>query len=162
DLAALRSFSKAAEANGLSQPTVTRLVRQLEERLGGALIGRSQRAPQLTAPGPGYFPRARRPPRPLLQPGAARAAGSAAAGAAARGVRRAGAHGARRGDLFRRPLGHGAVRRALHRAVPARPRPPRLRASEAGLRARPRRLGRARPRVVPGPHARAGSAAVAR
>jgi len=54
DLATLRSFSKAADANGLSQPTVTRLVHQLEERLGGQLIDRSKRPPQLTALGREY------------------------------------------------------------------------------------------------------------
>jgi DNA-binding transcriptional LysR family regulator len=60
DLAGLRSFSKAAEANGLSQPTVTRLVRQLEERLGGSLIDRSKRPLQLTALGRDYFTGAKR------------------------------------------------------------------------------------------------------
>lgn len=55
DLATLRSFSKAAKANGLSQPTVTRLVHQLEERLGGQLIDRSKRPLQLTELGREYF-----------------------------------------------------------------------------------------------------------
>src|SRR5687768_14268843 len=54
DLATLRSFSKAAEANELSQPTVTRLVHQLEERLGGQLIDRSKRPLQLTPLGQAY------------------------------------------------------------------------------------------------------------
>src|SRR5947209_6835727 len=60
DLASLRSFSKAAEANGLSQPTVTRLVQQLEERLGGSLIDRSKRPLQLTAMGRDYYAGAKR------------------------------------------------------------------------------------------------------
>ena len=55
DLATLRSFSKAAEANGVSQPTVTRLVHQLEERLGGQLIDRSKRPLQLTPLGQAYY-----------------------------------------------------------------------------------------------------------
>src|SRR5438445_2338845 len=55
DLATLRSFSKAAEANGLSQPTVTRLVQQLEERLSGSLIDRSKRPLQLTPLGRDYY-----------------------------------------------------------------------------------------------------------
>jgi DNA-binding transcriptional LysR family regulator len=55
DLAGLRSFSKAAEVNNLSQPTVTRLVHQLEERLGGLLIDRSKRPLQLTALGQAYY-----------------------------------------------------------------------------------------------------------
>jgi DNA-binding transcriptional LysR family regulator len=54
DLASLRSFSKAAQANGMSQPTVTRLVRQLEERLGTPLIDRSHRPLQLTPAGQAY------------------------------------------------------------------------------------------------------------
>jgi DNA-binding transcriptional LysR family regulator len=54
DIAGLRSFSKAAAANQLSQPTVTRLVHQLEDRLGGRLIDRSRRPLQLTALGLAY------------------------------------------------------------------------------------------------------------
>ncbi len=60
DLAGLRSFSKAAQANGMSQPTVTRLVRQLEERLGTALIDRSHRPLQLTPAGEAYHAGCRR------------------------------------------------------------------------------------------------------
>jgi len=55
DLASLRNFSKAAAANELSQPTVTRLVHQLEERLGGRLIDRSKRPLQLTELGQAYY-----------------------------------------------------------------------------------------------------------
>src|SRR5438045_9515384 len=55
DLINLRSFSKAAEANELSQPTVSRLVHQLEERLGGQLIDRSKRPLQLTPLGQAYY-----------------------------------------------------------------------------------------------------------
>jgi len=55
DLATFRSFSKAAEANSISQPTVTRLVHQLEARLGGQLIDRSKRPLQLTALGKTYY-----------------------------------------------------------------------------------------------------------
>src|SRR5260370_22640748 len=54
DLASLRSFSRAAELNELSQPTVTRLVHQLEERLGGPLIDRSTRPLKLTDLGREY------------------------------------------------------------------------------------------------------------
>src|SRR5262249_43866137 len=50
-----RSFSKAAEANEISQPTVTRLVQQLETRLGGRLIDRSRRPLQVTALGQAYY-----------------------------------------------------------------------------------------------------------
>jgi DNA-binding transcriptional LysR family regulator len=55
DIVRLRSFSKAAAANELSQPTVTRLVQQLEERLGGALVDRSRRPLQLTPLGQAYY-----------------------------------------------------------------------------------------------------------
>src|SRR5713226_527531 len=55
DLVRLRSFSKAAAANETSQPTVSRLVHQLEERLGGELIDRSKRPLQLTALGQAYY-----------------------------------------------------------------------------------------------------------
>jgi DNA-binding transcriptional LysR family regulator len=55
DLINLGSFSKAAEANEVSQPTVSRLVHQLEERLGGQLIDRSKRPLQSTALGQAYY-----------------------------------------------------------------------------------------------------------
>jgi DNA-binding transcriptional LysR family regulator len=55
DIATLRSFSKAAAVNEMSQPTVTRVVQQLEERLGGALIDRSRRPLQLTPLGQAYY-----------------------------------------------------------------------------------------------------------
>jgi DNA-binding transcriptional LysR family regulator len=54
DIVNFRSFSRAAEVNNLSQPTVSRLVHQLEERLGGLLIDRSKRPLQLTPLGQGY------------------------------------------------------------------------------------------------------------
>lgn len=55
DLVSLRSFSKAAKANATSQPTVTRLIRDLEDRLGGQLIDRSKRPLQLTPLGQAYY-----------------------------------------------------------------------------------------------------------
>jgi DNA-binding transcriptional LysR family regulator len=55
DLADLRSFSKTAEANGISQPTVSRHLRQLEDRLGGPLIDRSRRPLRLTPLGQAYY-----------------------------------------------------------------------------------------------------------
>lgn len=55
DVAGLRSFSRAAAANALSQPTVTRLVRNLEKRLGGPLVDRSHRPLQLTPLGLAYL-----------------------------------------------------------------------------------------------------------
>jgi DNA-binding transcriptional LysR family regulator len=54
DVAELRSFSRAAAVNGISQPTVTRLIRQLEERLGGLLVDRTKRPPHLTDLGRDY------------------------------------------------------------------------------------------------------------
>ena len=55
ELASCRSFSKAAKANRISQPTVSRMIHQLEERLGGLLIDRSKRPLQLTAMGKTYY-----------------------------------------------------------------------------------------------------------
>src|SRR5438552_7701627 len=55
DLVNFRNFSKTAQANGLSQPTVTRMVQELETRLGGQLIDRSKRPLQLTALGQTYY-----------------------------------------------------------------------------------------------------------
>src|SRR3954462_1214827 len=55
DLINSGSFSKAAEMNDISQPTVSRLVHQLEERLGGQLVDRSKRPLQPTALGRAYY-----------------------------------------------------------------------------------------------------------
>ena len=55
DLASLRSFSKAAAANHRSQPAVSRIVHELERRLGGKLIDRSRRPLQLTELGQAYY-----------------------------------------------------------------------------------------------------------
>jgi DNA-binding transcriptional LysR family regulator len=55
DIAVFRSFSKAAEANGLGQPAVSRIVHLLEGRLGGTLIDRSTRPLHLTALGQAYY-----------------------------------------------------------------------------------------------------------
>jgi DNA-binding transcriptional LysR family regulator len=55
DLASLRSFSKAAVANERSQPAVSRIVHELERRLGGQLIDRSHRPLQLTPLGQAYY-----------------------------------------------------------------------------------------------------------
>jgi DNA-binding transcriptional LysR family regulator len=55
DIAVHRSFSKAAKANKLSQPAVSRIVHQLEKRLEGTLVDRSKRPLQLTALGQAYY-----------------------------------------------------------------------------------------------------------
>ena len=55
DLVNFRSFSKTAESNCISQPTVSRLIHQLEADLGGRLIDRSKRPLQLTAIGKTYY-----------------------------------------------------------------------------------------------------------
>lgn len=54
DIVAHRSFSKAAEAWGLSQPAVSQALQQLEDRLGVELIDRSKRPFELTAAGTFY------------------------------------------------------------------------------------------------------------
>jgi DNA-binding transcriptional LysR family regulator len=55
DLINSGSFSKAAEMNDISQPTVSRFVHQLEEHLGGQLVDRSKRPLQPTALGRAYY-----------------------------------------------------------------------------------------------------------
>ncbi len=55
DIASMRNFSRAAAANGLSQPAVSRIVHQLEDRLKGKLVDRSRRPLQLTPLGEAYY-----------------------------------------------------------------------------------------------------------
>jgi DNA-binding transcriptional LysR family regulator len=57
DIVAHRSFSKAAEAWGLSQPAVSQALQQLEDRLGVELIDRSKRPFELTVAGRVYHER---------------------------------------------------------------------------------------------------------
>jgi DNA-binding transcriptional LysR family regulator len=52
------SFSKAAEKLGITQPTVSKQIDRLEEKLGGQLFKRSTRKLLLTAAGERYFERA--------------------------------------------------------------------------------------------------------
>lgn len=54
------SFSRAAEALGVSQPTVSTRMRSLEAEVGGALIERGVRPVALTPLGEGFLPYARR------------------------------------------------------------------------------------------------------
>lgn len=60
DTVALRSFSKAAEARGISQPAASQAVQQLEEHLDVTLIDRSQRPLELTPAGQVYYDGCRR------------------------------------------------------------------------------------------------------
>lgn len=55
DIVDLRSFSKAAEENGVSQSSASQLVHQIEERLGIQLIDRSKRPFTLTPEGEKYY-----------------------------------------------------------------------------------------------------------
>lgn len=55
DIIRLGSFSKAAELNGVSQPSASQLVHQLEDRLGAALIDRSRRPFVVTDEGKLYY-----------------------------------------------------------------------------------------------------------
>ncbi|MEO1498051.1 MAG: LysR family transcriptional regulator [Planctomycetota bacterium] len=54
DIIRLGSFSKAAELNGVSQPNVSQLVHQIEDRLGVQLIDRSKRPFVVTPEGERY------------------------------------------------------------------------------------------------------------
>ena len=53
------SFSVAARQLGMTQPTVSKAVAALEQRLGGRLILRTTRAMTLTEPGQAYLAKAR-------------------------------------------------------------------------------------------------------
>ncbi len=55
DVVTRGSFSKAAEANNVSQPSASQAVHALEKRLGTLLIDRSKRPLQLTSAGQVYF-----------------------------------------------------------------------------------------------------------
>lgn len=55
DIIRLGSFSKAAELNGVSQPSVSQLVHHLEDRLGVQLIDRSKRPFVVTESGQLYY-----------------------------------------------------------------------------------------------------------
>lgn len=55
DIIRLGSFSKAAELNGVSQPSASQLVHHLEERLGVQLIDRSKRPFVVTDSGKLYY-----------------------------------------------------------------------------------------------------------
>jgi DNA-binding transcriptional LysR family regulator len=54
DVARLRSFSRAAAANRMTQSAVSQMVLQLERRLGTQLVDRSTRPLRMTAPGLAY------------------------------------------------------------------------------------------------------------
>lgn len=55
DVVRYQSFSRAAEANSVSQSAASQAVRQIENRLGAQLIDRSKRPWQLTAEGKLFF-----------------------------------------------------------------------------------------------------------
>lgn len=55
DVVKQRSFSKAADANGVSQSNASQVVHQLEEHLGVQLLDRSRRPFVLTSEGQRYF-----------------------------------------------------------------------------------------------------------
>src|SRR5579859_938049 len=55
DVARNQSFSRAADANRISQSAVSQIVNQLEKRLGVQLVDRSRRPLQLTLTGKTYY-----------------------------------------------------------------------------------------------------------
>lgn len=55
DVARNQSFSRAADANEISQSAVSQIVNQLEKRLGVQLVDRSRRPLQLTHSGKAYY-----------------------------------------------------------------------------------------------------------
>ena len=59
EVAAQAGFTRAAERLGVSQPTVSQLVRALERRVGTPLFARGTRRVELTAAGDAAFHRLR-------------------------------------------------------------------------------------------------------
>jgi DNA-binding transcriptional LysR family regulator len=55
DIALRRSMSRAAAVNGISQPAATQQIREMERRLGTALLDRSRRPLELTEAGKVYL-----------------------------------------------------------------------------------------------------------
>jgi DNA-binding transcriptional LysR family regulator len=55
-----RNFTRAAERCGIKQPSLTKAIKSLESKLGGALFYRSQSETQLTELGRLVYPRMRR------------------------------------------------------------------------------------------------------
>lgn len=60
DVVGRRSFSRAAEENGMTQPAVSQVVQQLEDQLGLRLIDRSKRPLVVTPAGHKYYEGCRR------------------------------------------------------------------------------------------------------
>src|SRR5215471_15226805 len=58
-VADLRSFTRAAEAQGTTQSAVSLKIKRLEDRLGRRLIERTPRLVRLSADGQGFLERAR-------------------------------------------------------------------------------------------------------
>jgi DNA-binding transcriptional LysR family regulator len=63
DVCAHRSFSRAAQENGISQSNASQMVQQLEEHLGVRLLDRSKRPPVMTRAGETFY----KGTRPILQ-----------------------------------------------------------------------------------------------
>src|SRR3954467_1619292 len=59
-VADVRSFTRAADAVGVAQPTLSRQLRALEDELGAPLVQRSRGSLTLTAAGEAVLPLARR------------------------------------------------------------------------------------------------------
>jgi len=55
DVVRLRSFSRGAQANGVSQSAASQAIQQMETELGAVLLDRSRRPPQPTEEGRGFF-----------------------------------------------------------------------------------------------------------
>ena len=69
DVVGWRSFSRAADENGISQSGASQVVNQLEQRLGVKLIDRSKRPFVLTPEGEIYYEGCRKLVRALRRPG---------------------------------------------------------------------------------------------
>ena len=132
DVVDLGSFSRAAEANDVSQSNASQVVHQLEERLGVQLIDRSKRPFVLTPEGQAVSRRQPRDRPALRRPGArSPLAARSGRGAAHRGV-----------DLLGRPGPHERLPARVPRRASAGRRAARIPASASRVRSGRQRPGR--------------------
>ena len=107
DVVGRRSFSRAAEENGISQSGASQVVNQLERRLGTKLIDRSKRPFSLTPEGEIYYDGCRKiVERYFVLEEQVRTLHDEVAGRRARGF-----------DLFRRPAPYASLFASVPRSI---------------------------------------------
>ena len=135
DVVGWRSFSRAADENGISQSGASQVVNQLEQRLGVKLIDRSKRPFVLTPEGEIYYEGCRKLVAALRRPGRR----------GAHAARGSGGPGARGVDLFGRPAPHEPLLAGVPEPVSQGQRAARISAPAPRLRGGRKRPGRSGP-----------------